>query len=259
MNSMKRSGLKLFSLCVLALGLAAFSASAAQAEGVWMISGTNIEKKLIEVAPFFEGNFELLIVLEGGKLKLVRTDGTLLTTLGLNKVNFLCTNSELVNAWPEFEGAISEISFSARAAFSGCTTIINGATSKACEPKATGKAAGTIETEKIYALLTLHKLESGTTDAVIVVTPKAGSVFAAIHMGESCAIGEEVKLFGSLALTDVGGNASLLVEKSVHIFQEFSPLTALKVANFKSEGQATIDGRVETSLTTGEVWNGLYK
>jgi len=256
---MKRAGLKLVSFCVLALGLVAFSAAPAQAEGTWMVNKINIGK--IEVGPFFEGNFELLLVLEGEKLKLVRMDGTLLATLGLNKVSFLCTNSELINARPEGEGSISELFKDASAAFSGCTTLINGKEAVKCQPKAIGKETGTIQTEKGYALLTLHKLASGTKDAVVVIAPKTGTTLAVIHMSEACAIGEEVKVFGSLALNDVGGNTGLLEEKSVHIFQEFASLTELKVANAGSEGKATLDGKVEISLTIPifNAWNGLYE
>jgi hypothetical protein len=242
MNSMKRAGLKLFSLCVLALGLVAFSAAAAQAEGIWMVGGTNItstaQNKVIK------GNFE------------TGTDGTLLSTLGLNAVNFLCTNAELINAKLEPEGAISEASKNAKVAFSGCTTIINGTTAKACEPKATGGAAGSIVTEEGYGLLKLH---TATGDAVTVITPKVGTVFAVIHMGEACAIGEEVKVFGSLALKDVGGNTGLLEEKLIHKVQEFAALTELKVANAKSEGKATLDGKAEIKTESGAVWNGLDK
>src|SRR6476469_1107279 len=104
MISMKRTGLKLFSLCVLALGLVAFSATAAQAEGVWMYKGTNLET--------IAKNKEIK-----GKLK--NNIGTLLTTLGANAVNFTCTAAELVNAILEPEGSISETNKNARVAYSG--------------------------------------------------------------------------------------------------------------------------------------------
>jgi len=155
MISIKRAGLKLFSLCVLALGLVAFSATAAQAEGTWMVNGADITSAAKNNKTIV-GNFEAI---ENEKKEVIgRTDGTLLSTLGANAVNFLCTNAQLVNAILEPEGSISETNKNAKVAFSGCTTIINGVEAKACQPKATGKAAGTIETEEGYGLLTLHPL-----------------------------------------------------------------------------------------------------
>jgi len=245
MISMKRMGLKLFSLCVLALGLVAFSASAAQAEGTWMVKGVNLTSTLENKE--LKGSIDL-------------PDGTLLSLLGLNKVDFLCTTGELIKAKLEPLGAISEASKDAKVAFSGCKTIINGAEAKACQPKATGKAAGTIETEEGYALLTLHTLENGVKHGVTVITPKVGTVFAIIHMGEACAIGEEVKVFGTLALHDVGielNKDELETERANHLVAEFAPLTELKVANASSSGKATLDGMADIKLTSGELWSGL--
>jgi len=241
MISMKRAGLKLFSLCVLALGLVAFSATAAQAEGTWMVKGVNLTTTA--------QNKDLV-----GAIDL--PDGTLLSTLGLNAVNFLCTTGKLINAKLEPAGAISEASKNAKVAFSGCKTIINEKEAKACEPKATGGVAGTIETEAGSALLTLHKDGTGVT----VITPAVGNVFAVIHMGEACAIGESVKVFGTLALVDVGVELTkneLTVERANHLVSEFKPLTELKVANASSEGKATLDGMADIKLTSGEIWNGL--
>jgi hypothetical protein len=238
MISMKRLGLKLFSLCVLALGLVAFSATAAQG-AVWMVNGANLSANK-EVA---------------GKLD--ENHGILLVTLGLNKVEFLCTAGELLNTKLELAGAVSEASKNARADFSGCITRINGITVKACEPKAIGKAAGTIVTEELYALLQLHP---ATGEGVIVITPKVGNVFADIHMGEACPIGELVSVFGALALHDVGvelNKDELETERPNHLVAEFKPLTALKVANAKSESVATLDGMADIVLASGEKWSGL--
>jgi hypothetical protein len=248
MSPMKRSGRGawLFGLGVLALSLMIFGVATAQAEGIWMVKGKNLASSA------FNENKELT-----GSI--VAPNGTLLSTLGLNKVDFSCTAGELLNAKLEQEGAISEFSKNAKVDFKGCTTKINGVTAKACEPKATGKAAGTIETEAGYALLALHALSESEKDGVVVITPAVGNVFAVIHMGEACTIGEAVKVFGSLALKDSGGNGGLEEEKVTHTFEEFAPLTALKVANESSEGKASLDGKAEVKLTSGEVWNGLAK
>jgi len=236
MISMKRMGLKLFSLCVLALGLVAFSASAAQAEGTWMVGGANIEGTTTKTVTG----------------KLVSPGGSLLGTLGLNAVTFTCTAAALENAKLEKEGAISEASKNAKVAFSGCKTIINEKEAKACEPKATGKGAGTIESEEGYALFKEHSTGEGVTEIV----PKTGTLFGIIHMGEACAIGEEVKVFGKLAVKDSGGEVGLETEKAIHTIEEFAALTELKIANSKSESKATLDGKAEAEVG-GTAWNAL--
>jgi hypothetical protein len=65
-------------------------------------------------------------------------------------------------------------------------------------------------------------------------------------------------VFGSLAVKDSGGNAGLLEEKVIHTFEEFSPLTEIKVASGASAGPAVLLGSVDVKLTSGEVWNGLH-
>jgi hypothetical protein len=236
MNPIKRTGLKLFGLCVLALGLVAFSATAALAEGTWRVKGANLTS----------GSKALV-----GKL--VKSEGALLATLGANAVIFKCTAAALENANLEKEGAVSEASKNAKVAFSGCKTFINEKEAKACEPKATGKAAGTIQTEEIYALLKEHS----TGDAVTEIVPKTGNVFAVLHLGEACAVSEEVKVSGKLTFKDSGGNEGLLKEGSVHTIEEFSALTELKVTNAKSESKATLDGKAEAEVASAEVWSGL--
>jgi hypothetical protein len=241
MNSMKRAGLKLFSLCVLALGLVAFSATAAQG-AVWMVNNLDLTAE----------NRELK-----GKIDL--PDGALLAKLGLNAVTFLCKAGQLINTKLEPGGAISEVSKNAKVAFSECTTFINGKEAAKCLPTAIGKSPGSIETEEGYALLQLHEKTTG----VIVITPKVGTIFAVIHMEASCAIGSSVEVFGSLALHDVSVEAptiekdELAVERANHLVAEFTPLTKLTVANKESKSEATLDGRADITLAAGGNWSGL--
>jgi len=241
MNPMKRAGLKLFGLCVLALGLVAFSASAAQA-ATWMVGGANLTST--------SQNKELVGSIDA-------PDGALLAKLGLNKVTFLCKSGKLVNAKLEPEGAISEASKNAKVAFSECTTLLNEKEAAKCTPTATGKGAGTIETEEGYALLTEHS----TGDGVTVITPKVGETFAIIHMGAGCAIGESVEVFGSLALHDVGlelNKDELEVEETKHLVSEFAALTKLTVANKESKSAATLDGMADIKINGGTtLWSGL--
>jgi hypothetical protein len=234
MISIKRMGLKLFSLCVLALGLVAFSATAAQAEGTWMVAGAD---------------------LTSGKAvtgKIVNLEGALLAVLGINNITFTCTTATLVNASLEKEGAVSEASKNAKVKFSGCTTTINGTLTKACEP-VNGAEKGVIVTEEGFALFKEHS----TGEGFVEIIPKIGTVFAVIHLGEACAIGEEVKVFGKLAVKDSEGEVGLETEKVIHTIEEFKALSELKIANAKSEGKAILDGKAEGELTSGVAWNAL--
>jgi hypothetical protein len=249
MNSMKRAGLKLFSLCVLALGLVAFSASAAQAAGTWMVNKVDLTTTA--------QNKELV-----GKLD--ENHGILLAKLGLNEVEVLCTALELLNTKLEPAGAISEANKNAKADFSGCVTLINKKVAEKCVP-VDGTTKGVILTEEWYALLTLHELKNAEgkligTDGVTVITPAVGTLLAIIHLGKGCAAGLELKVFGSLALSDVGValNADELeVERANHLAAEFKPLTDLTVANEESKSKATLDGMADITLSGGGNWSGL--
>jgi hypothetical protein len=243
MNPIKQKGLKLFSLCALTLALVALGAATAQAEGTWMVKGVNLTS----------GSKEL-------KGKLVAPGDKLLATLGGNNVAFSCTSGQLINAILETEGAISETSKNAKIKFSGCTTEINGKVSAACVP-ISGVEKGVMVTEEVFALLKSHELKDGkgeliAKDGVTVIIPKVGTTFIIFHMGESCAIGEELKVFGELALVDVGGNKGLQEEKVTHTVKAFAPLTALTIGT-ESKSNVTLDGEAEIELTAGEVWNGL--
>jgi hypothetical protein len=243
MNSMKRAGPKLLTFCVLALGLVAFSASAAQG-AVWMVNGANLTTTA--------QNKELVLKLDEGQ-------GILLIKLGLNSVELKCTGAQLLNAKLEPEGKVSENSKNATIDFSGCVTFINKKLAAKCEPidKAT-KVAGVILTEEWYGLLKLHP---ATGEGVTVITPKVGNLLAIIHLGTgSCAIGLELSVFGTFAVHDVGvelNKDELEVERVNHLIAEFAPLTDLTVANDESESKATIDGMSDIRLVSGEVWNGL--
>lgn len=246
MNSTKRAGLKLFGLCVLALGLVAFSASAAQAEGTWMYKGTNLKSTAL--------NKEVVgkLVTPGGV--------TLLTNYAALLVNIFCTELELINMKLEPEGKVSENSKNGKIYFRGCSITIaekGGKIWYVCTP-VNGTESGVILSEEMYALLTLHTLENGTKDDIIVFTPKEGERLAFIQIGKTCAIGQGLLVLGQLALKDSGGNVGLEEEKATHVFEEFAPLTNLSVEYEISKAfKATLDGKVEVKLLTGEVWNGL--
>jgi hypothetical protein len=232
---------KLFGLSALALGLMAFSASAAQAEGAWMVGGSD----LASGSKSIEGN-------------LANSEGALLTTFGKNAFTFKCTGGELLNANLEPGGAISEASKNAKVDFSGCKTIVNGKEAAECVPvNAAETETGVIISEEGYALLTLHELAGGEKDSVTVITPKVSNVFGIIRLGKECSFGSEVKVFGTLAVKDVGNNMGLELEALSHTIEEFAPLTELKAANKTNQGPMSLDGKVIVNLTSDQEWSGL--
>ena len=245
MNLMNRSGrgLKLFSLCVLALGLVAFGSAVAQAEGTWMVKGSNLVKT--------SENREL-----SGKI--VAPAGVLLFTLVSEKSSIECKALELENMKLEPEGAISEASKNAKIIFSGCVAFLKGELQGKCVP-VVGEKKGVIESEEGYGLLTLYKLEKETKDGVIVFVPKVGTTLAVIKMSATCVFGEETIVLGQLAVKDSEGNPSLEKEKATHTFEEFAPLTNLTVDSplLGSSSKGFLDGKAEAQLLSGEFWNGL--
>jgi hypothetical protein len=247
-------GLKALGLCVLAVGIMAISfASVAHAEesgGSW----TFMNGAKLETLP----NNQTI----GGEIE-SGTDGTLLTKIGGNAVEFLCT-SFTVNEGLLITGGTA----AGKLTFHGCTTKINGTTQAKCEPNAGGVHKGLIETLALKGTLLLHKLTSGTKDKILIVEPATGSnAFAHIELGELCSLGENVLVGGpsattnsKFAIVDCKGEGEKHLEK--HLITEFAPLTHLWVISDTVEHKATIDGSALAFLTGatngGKAWAALW-
>ena len=216
-NAFKAS--RLIGLLALALGLMAFSATAAQAEtgAHWDVAGTAIT-----------GEQEV-------EAENDSADSTLLTTVGKTPVEILCTTIS-------FKGANLKTSGGAtgKIHYVGCTTILNknGVAVGNCKPHSPGATAGLIETNALTGLIVLHTLAGGAKDELLELKPTAGTSFVTIELGPLCAIGEKFDITGPAFIKDCkpGGNGGK-EEAEKHLFEE-GPLTALLFGT----NSATIDG-----------------
>ena len=76
-------------------------------------------------------------------------------------------------------------------------------------------------------------------------------------MGEGCAIGEEVPIFGEFSAWDCVSNSNWLAHNTVHLITEFKPLTHLWVISDTAEHLLTkIDGSAEIKLASGRSFAG---
>ena len=241
-----RSRLKVMGLSLVALGLMAFSASAAQAS-TWMVGGSNLGagvKKAVEA-------------------NIVAPGASLLAKIAGTEFQFKCAKGTLENTFLEGTDKVSE---GGKVTFKECKTFTRKSSGEsykeqaACEPynkPETLEEPGVIKTLEGKGLFALH--ESG--EGVTVIESLAGGLtghLATISMPE-CSIGSEVKVFGKLAIVDSGGSAGLEAEVKVHKIKEFAPLTHLYVETDTAEHKATIDGEAEVKLAGEPVWNGLRK
>jgi hypothetical protein len=204
---------RLIGLLALALGLMAFSATAAQAEpgAFWEVNGS---------------------VLSGSAEVQAKNDtahSTLLSTSGGSSVEILCGPIKFVG------GTLSGTGGSGKIHYEECTTKLAGVTANRCVPRSPGAAAGLIETRQITALLKLHELAGGTKDDLLDLSPEGG-VFVELSLGSGlCAIGNSIPITGLVTLKDCRGEA--LANVVEHLFEE-GPLSTLKFG----ENPATIDG-----------------
>jgi hypothetical protein len=224
-----RHVLRLTALSLLAI-LAATAAAASSAQAAdW----------LVEIAP---GIHELIINTNNLPIALEADNkGKLLTTLGLNKIAISCTEEKVTKGLIQEEGKSS-----GTLEYGGCTTEINGTVAAKCKPTSTIKVpfkAEAFENEK---------------DFFVLVLPATGTVFTTIPLGEACALGEELKVFGSAVVKDCSGFGGLLTLALRHLI-ELGPsstghASALKVANGASESSATLDGSVWVKLENDKRW-----
>jgi len=202
---------RLMGLLALALGLMAFSATAAQAEtgAFWEVNGAK------------QGTGESAAV----QAKNDTPHSTLLTEVGTSKVEILCGPISFVN------GVISGTGATGKIHYEECTTKVNEIAQSRCTPKSPGASLGLIETNALKGLL---KLTAAKED-VLELTPAEGTAFVTLELGPFCAIGNKFDITGKATLEDC--NKEGLVNKVEHLFQE-GPESALLFG----AKPATIDG-----------------
>jgi hypothetical protein len=239
-----RLALKALGICLLVLGGMIGATELAQAEkgASWGYLGSAEELK--QFGAGLEPSF---------KVELVGSDVSLLTKIGGNGAEFLCTSVTTTEGKLKAEGALL-----VSLIFHGCITKVNGVTQANCEPIAKGKSKGLIETLKLKGLVSLHTLGDGSKDSTVLIEPDTGSnAFAHIEVGELCSLGENVLLGGKLSLKDAEG--AFATHKVSHSIEEFSLLTHLWAISDTAEHKATIDGSATVSLTgehAGLKWAG---
>jgi len=231
------------------MSLMAFFASAAQAEvgAQWLV----LEKPgvLLTEAQILAKNTKFEV------LELENSTGALLSEIGSTKIDISCTNLSLIDALLGGNGGVNNgasIKFTGCAFFSGGANGLEHIQSK-CE-------VGTIETLPAHALLRLHQLADGVKDDTLLILPDNVEVrVTTVKLGPSCAFGEELPIFGNLALQDCGGTTKALEHLLSHLVNEFTALSTL--ALFGQRGKpgaklASIDGSATVKLNTDALWSG---
>jgi hypothetical protein len=223
---MRKQGLRAMGLCVMAaLGIMAPTSAQAEVGAHWNVNGSAITTDRSVIA-----------TLENGT-------GSLLTTVGLNAVKILCTALEFEEAVLKVEGgSLGKIKFT------GCKTFLNGTLAEKCAPKSSGAETGTILTNLLKDLIVLHPAVSAT-ESYDRLEPDAEGVDAPlvnILLGATCAIGSELPLYGKYTLKDCNNEGR--VEKFTHLYEEFKPLTNLRIFLPLTGNVATIDGSINNNL-----------
>jgi len=247
---MIRSRCSLLGVLLTAIGLMAVFASAAQAEGEWLVlqtpGGLLIQGAALE-AEKLEGSLE-------------NSTGTLLANVHGFQIAIKCTAAVLIDALLTTTGGVKT---GAKIKFTGCTVLGGGANGlreelTKCEVKTDGGVVGTIETEPAHAALKLHTLTGGEKDDTLLILPD--NLFqrvAVLELGAGCAIEEEVYIYGHLSVRDCGGNIKGLAHLLTHLLTEYEPLSTLSL--FAPEGKegaegAFTDGSANIKLASDREW-----
>lgn len=236
-----RLAFKALGLSALVLGVIMATAAMAHAEAGanWMVKGANITTALLP---------ELQI----DEVESNRTGFS--AFINGSFTEFFCKKAVLVGAKLELEGKITA---GTKIKFSECVTKVKGNLFPECEPNAGGTQAGVINTRELKGLINKHKLMTGTVDTVIKLSPRTGSKFAEVELGELCSLAEKVSIFGTLALKDC--QSELLVEKELHLVEE-GPLTTLTAPDELAEHPAVLMGSMILELGGTHKtlkWSGL--
>ncbi len=100
--------------------------------------------------------------------------------------------------------------------FTGCVTLLNGTLSPACYPRGHLGEKGVFETNKITATAVAGGIK---------YQPVEGENFAALELGEECAIGESLPVTGALFLKESAGTFEK--EQVTHLFDQGSSSIAV--------------------------------
>lgn len=226
---MIRPKLVLISCCAVLSGLAMFTATAAQAEvgARWLMVNSS----------------GWVVFLEASLGLKAETSAILHTKIAGVSVLFSCSWAEAIGATLKAEGGIGK---GAKVRFSNCSTLLNGAVSKPCEPKDPTWGWGSIVTNSSHGLVEYVSL---TNNDVVKFLPDTGETLATIYMSEECSIGERVPVIGKVRVKDCSALAlTHLVEHLVEVTSGIEG-TELWVISKTVEHMATLLGSAFAYLT----------
>lgn len=251
---MIRTKLGLLGLCAVVFGVMAFSASAAQAEtgARWLVlktigggGGLFTDAEIEAGKERFEGEVEN------------KTASLLSKVLGI-KIQILCTKGTLVDA---LLAANASVKAGAKVKFENCIALEAGTSNplSGCHPHSAGQSelSGVVETNTGHALFELFTLGNGTKDEITLIIPdNVGQEFVNMLMGEECSIGEEIPVFGKLALWDcLEEGKGALTHLVTHLVTEFKPATHLYLISDTAEHlETSLDGSANVFLNSGRTW-----
>jgi hypothetical protein len=243
---MIRSKLGVLTFCIVMLGVMAIFAGLAQASSFVKLV-LDKDNTLLEIVE--AGTSTWLILNSSGttatELKALLVgekdseDLTVVTHLLGRLFWVTCTNFELVGVNLEKEGKLTTGS---KIVFTGCEAYGKGPLTEPlnCKLHSTGKAAGTIETNKLKGELVLHK---GESKLLMKIEPEVAGGTLKTFLTEECVMPESNSLKGRLYLED---SLEQITTHAVKHLLVQNPLTFLYV------GTDTVE-HLETSLN-GSVW-----
>ncbi|HWA53253.1 MAG TPA: hypothetical protein VG816_03685 [Solirubrobacterales bacterium] len=230
---MTRTKLGLLGLCVVVLGLTAFSAGAQATTGAkWLIlNGKGEIKEGAVLHASLGAEAESVHILHTEILKV--------------KVLFSCTAVKLINAKLLANGSVGEAEGAVRGSkilYSGCTTTLNGVSSPECTPKDAADGAGTIVSKAGHGLAFL-----GTAgEDLVKVLPDEGEVFAVFEFAATCSLGTKIPVIGKMVFKDC---ENLALTHLVKHLSEVGPGAELWVISKTEEHKTIILGSTWLFLT----------
>ena len=184
-----------------------------------------------------------------------KTGSLSFTTKGGTSVLILCTATKFTEGGKLLaNGSIS----TARVLGTGCSVLLNEVAAPKCSPHSPGKLKGEILSEKITGLIVLSEGSD-----LVKFSPEKGTLYLSVELGETCAIGEAVRVEavtnekGEVQgpyLKDCKGNAAFTEERVTHLVEEGPNRMVALGQPAKTIGSANF---VLTGAHKGLSWSGV--
>lgn len=223
---MTRTKQGLLGICVVVLGLVAFSTPAQATTGSkWLILDSSGQLKDGSTLP--------------ASIQLEKDSPTLIIHSEILKIKvlLLCANLQAVNAKLLANGSIGRepgVVSGSKLLFSGCTIDLNGSPAPECTPSDPEDGKGFVVSKPLHALL---ELVAGSD--VLKVIPDSGNTFGTQVLPAGCPIGTSIPLIGKLTLKE---SENLALSHLVKHLLEAGPETKLFMISETAEHAATLLG-----------------